>query len=93
MTKDRILLSRTAVRQLRDLPKEHGRKIRRKLAVLEEDPYRARPGAEIRLLWGHDEPPLYRLRVGDYRVLYFIVSEEIRITEVLHRSQAHRGIG
>ena len=93
MTRRRIVLSHTAVRQLRELPKDHGRRIRRKLELLADDPFRARPGADIRLLWGHDAPPLYRLRVGDYRVLYFVVDGEIRITEILHRSQAYRGLG
>ena len=67
-------------------------RIREKLKAIDEDPFHARPGADIRLLWGHDDPPLYRLRVGDYRVLYFVLEGEIRVTEVLHRSQAYRGI-
>ena len=67
-------------------------RIREKLKAIAEDPFHARPGADIRLLWGHDDPPLYRLRVGDYRVLYFVLEGEIRVTEVLHRSQAYRGI-
>ncbi len=67
-------------------------RIREKLKALTEDPFHARPGADIRLLWGHDEPPLYRLRVGDYRVLYFVLEGEIRVTEVLHRLKAYRGI-
>ncbi len=92
MTKREILLSRTAVRQLERLPREATRRIRSKLAVPAEDPFRARTGADIRLLWGQDDPPLYRLRVGDYRVLYFVLKDEVRIAEVLHRSQAYRGV-
>ena len=92
MAKREILLSRTALRQLERLPRDAARRIRSKLALLADDPFRGRPGADIRLLWGQDDPPLYRLRVGDYRVLYFVQEDEIRVTEVLHRSQAHRGI-
>lgn len=62
------------------------------MRVLGEDPFRPRPGADIRLLWAHDDPPLYRLRVGDYRVLYFVLEREVRETEILHRSQAYRGL-
>ena len=68
------------------------RRIRGRLAALAEDPIRARPRADIRLLWGHDDPPLYRLRVVDYRVLYFVREKEVRVTEILHRSQAYRGL-
>jgi len=59
---------------------------------LEDDPMTARTGADLRLLWGHDDPPLYRLRAGDYRVLYFVLPSEVRVTEVVHRSQAYRGL-
>ncbi|MFA5896653.1 MAG: type II toxin-antitoxin system RelE/ParE family toxin [Thermoplasmata archaeon] len=92
MTKRRVLLSRTAARQLERLPKDAANRIRQRLRVLEEDPVRPRPGADIRPLWVHDDPPLYRLRIGDYRVLYFVLPEEVRVTEVVHRSQAYRGL-
>lgn len=92
MTRCEVLLSRTAVRELERLPRNAGRRIRAKLAVLAEDPFHARPGADIRLLWGQDDPPLYRLRVGDYRILYFVLEQEVRVTEILHRSEAYRGL-
>jgi len=92
LTRRDVLLSRTAKRQLDRLPRSMAQRIREKLRALSDDLFRARPGADIRLLWGHDEPPLYRLRVGDYRVLYFVLEREVRVTQVLHRSQAYRGI-
>lgn len=92
MTKRKVLLSKTARRQLDRLPRDANRRIREKLRVLEDDAIRPRPGADIRPLWGHDDPPLYRLRVGDYRVLYFVLPEEVRITEIVHRSQGYRGL-
>ncbi len=92
MTKRRVVLSRTAVRQLERLPRDAARRIRERMRALEENPIRPRPGADIRPLWLHDDPPLYRLRIGDYRVLYFVLPDEVRITEVVHRSQAYRGL-
>lgn len=92
MTRREVLLSRTAARELERLPGDAGRRMRAKLTALTEDPFRARPGADIRLLWGQDDPPLYRLRVGDYRVLYFVLEKEGRVTEILRRSQAYRGV-
>jgi mRNA-degrading endonuclease RelE of RelBE toxin-antitoxin system len=92
LTKRSVLLSRTAGRQLERLPRDATRRIRSKLAVVAEDPFHARPGADLRLLWGQDDPPLYRLRVGDHRILHFIMEREVRVTEILHRSQAYRGL-
>ncbi len=82
MTKRRVFLSKTAIRQLERLPRDANRRIREQLKVLEDDPIRPRPGADIRPLWSHDDPPLYRVRVGDYRVLYFVLREEVRVTEI-----------
>jgi mRNA-degrading endonuclease RelE of RelBE toxin-antitoxin system len=92
LTKREVLLSRTALRELERPPRDAGRRIRAKLGVLAEDPIHERAGADIRLLWGQDDPPLCRLQVGDYRVLYLVLEKEIRVTEILHRSQAYRGL-
>ena len=92
MTKRKVLFSKTALRQLERLPRDANRRIRGRLVALEDDPIRPRPGADIRPLWTHDDPPLYRLRVGDYRVLYFVLLKEVRVTEVVHRSQGYRGL-
>lgn len=92
MTKRKVLLSKTARRQLERLPQDANRRVRERLRVLEHDPIRPRPGADIKPLWTHDDPPLYRLRVGDYRVLYFVLPEEVRVTEIVHRSQGYRGL-
>lgn len=62
------------------------------MEALGEDPLRPRPGADIKPLWTHDDPPLYRLRVGEYRVLYFVLPGEVRVTEIVHRSQAYHGL-
>jgi len=92
LARRKVLLSKTALRQLERLNRDVEARIRRQLPVLEEDPFRRRPGADIRPLWSHDDPPLYRLRIGDYRVLDFVLGEEVRVTEILHRSQGYRGL-
>ncbi len=73
------------------MPTHDAARIRKRLAVLSDDPFRPRPGADIKALWTESDPPLYRLRIGDYRALYFVTEDEVQITEVLHRSQAYRG--
>ena len=92
MARRKVLLSKTALRQLERLNRDVQARIRRQLPALAEDPFRPRPGADIRPLWSHDDPPLYRLRIGDYRVLDFVLGEEVRVTEILHRSQGYRGL-
>jgi len=47
---------------------------------------------DVHLLWGQDDPPLCRLRAGDSRILYFVLEKEVRVTEILPRSQAYRGV-
>jgi len=91
LTKPEVLLSRTTLREFERLPRDAGRRIRAELAVLAGGPIHPRAGADIRLLWGQDDPSLYRLR-GEYRVLYFVLEKEVRVTEILHRSQAYRGL-
>ena len=91
MTKYDVLLSKTAIRELDRLPSDVARRIRGKLPVLGDDPRRPRPGADIRLIFGHEDPPLYRLRVGDYRVFYLVLPHEVRVVYLLHRSKAYRG--
>ncbi|MFQ5839025.1 MAG: type II toxin-antitoxin system RelE/ParE family toxin [Thermoplasmata archaeon] len=87
-----VLVSKKAQRQLRRIPRPLAERVREKLSLLEENPLEPRPGADISLVWGHDDPPLYRLRVGEYRVLYFVLKTEVRVTEILHRSKAYRGL-
>src|SRR3990172_213263 len=57
-----------------------------------EGPGGSRPGADIRTVWGHDDSPLYRMRIGDYRLLYFVLEKDVRVNEILHRFQAYRGL-
>ncbi len=92
MTKRKVLLSRTALRELERLPTDAARRLRERMEALGDDPIRPRPGADIKPLWTDDDPPMYRLRVGDDRVLYFVLPGEVRVTEIVHRSQADRGL-
>lgn len=85
----RVTLSETAVRQLRKLEKADRDRIVRGLKVLEEDPFRPRPKADIRLLEG-TEPKKYRLRIGEYRAVYAVVGSEVRVIEAFARGRGYR---
>jgi mRNA-degrading endonuclease RelE of RelBE toxin-antitoxin system len=30
------------------------------------------------------------MRIGDYRAVYFIVGDEVRVTEIIHRSKGYK---
>ena len=79
-----------AVRQLRAIPQSAALTILRALTPLGEDP--RRQDADIRKLAGYADR--YRLRVGDYRVIYEIADEQviILIVGVGHRREACRAL-
>ena len=85
----RVTLSETAVRQLRKLPKDTKTRIVKGLRVLEEDPLRPRPKADIRMIEG-TEPRKYRLKIGEYRAVYTVLREEVRVVEVFIRGRGYR---
>ena len=86
--KFRITLSEIAVRQLRKLEKGDRDRIVRALRVLEEDPSRAHPKADVKILEG-TEPRKYRIRIGEYRAVYAVAGSEVKIVEVFTRGREY----
>lgn len=79
-----------AVRQLRAIPQQTAVTILRALTPLGDDP--RRPDADIKKLAGYADR--YRLRAGDYRVIYEIADEQliILVVGVGHRREAYRAL-
>jgi len=79
-----------AVRQLRTIPQSAALTILRAIAPLGEDP--RRPDADIKKMAGYGDR--YRLRVGDYRVIYEIADEQliILVVGVGHRRETYRAL-
>ena len=77
-----------AVRQLRAIPQPAALTILRALTPLGDDP--RRQDADIEKMAGYADR--YRLRVGDYRVIYEIADEQliILVVGVGHRREAYR---
>lgn len=80
-----------AVKQLRALPQPAALTVLRALTPLGDDPRRA--DANIKKLEGHEDR--YRLRVGDYRVIYEIIDSQlvILIVGIGHRREIYRAMG
>ncbi len=70
----RITFTKQAVRDLRKMPRDTALLVRQKLELLAQDPFAKRNSATR--LQGREG---YRLRVGDWRVIYEIDQQEIVI--------------
>ncbi len=80
-----VTLKRSAEKELSRLPGEIHDRIIERLMTLQEDP---RP-AGVRKLRGREG---YRIRIGDYRVLYVIYDSEqqVEVYSVAHRREVYR---
>lgn len=81
-----ILLRPAAVRDLRDLAATVQERIHLAIQGLADDP---RPPGSKKLVGFENE---WRIRVGDYRVLYLIDdrSEGVVVARIAHRREAYR---
>jgi mRNA interferase RelE/StbE len=79
-----------AVRQLRAIPQPAAMTILQALTPLGDDP--RRPDANVKKLAGYEDR--YRLRVGDYRVIYDVTDKQlvILVVGVGHRREIYRAI-
>ena len=73
----KIVLTKEASRALQKAPRTVANRIRKKLARLAKNPYGQHPNATK--LQGHEG---YRLRAGDWRVIYKIEDDEMQILTI-----------
>ena len=81
-----VRIAPTAERQLKSLPKTTQSQITKRLLKLEDDP---RPSGVKKL---DSEKDLYRLRVGDFHVIYTIRDRKliVLIVKIGHRREVYR---
>lgn len=82
-----IQISRKIAKKLLRFPKKDQEKIVEKIDLLKENP---KPDG-YKKLSGNNDPPLYRIRVGDYRIVYTVEEDclIILIVEVGHRKDVY----
>lgn len=82
----RVLVEEAAQRDLRRLDPVVARRVRQRLLELEQNP---RPPGVRKLRDVH--PPGYRVRVGDWRILYSVddQAKEVRVYRIKHRARAY----
>jgi mRNA-degrading endonuclease RelE of RelBE toxin-antitoxin system len=84
----RIVLEPHARRDFARLDEAVRRRFYAAFAQLEEDPFRPRPGCDIRALSGDEG--VRAIRVGHYRGIYSIVGSDVKFTTFDHRRRAYR---
>ncbi len=84
-----IEFTKEAQREIKALPKADARLILQEIQTrLSSDPFK-QSKTRIKRLVGFI-PPLYRLRIGDYRSYYRIVTDHVVILTVLHKKDSER---
>lgn len=81
-----ILYRATVAKELRKIPKGDLRRIIEKIESLKNDPY---PSGAVKL---HGSSNLFRIRFGDYRILYEVGSKELTILviKIGHRREVYK---
>lgn len=82
----KIEFTRTAEKQFNDLPRTELKKIAKRIDKLGFDPF---PSGHEKMK-GHDD--LYRVRQGDYRILYSVFEKKlvVLIVKIGHRREVYR---
>lgn len=78
-----LLMTSSAEKEFRALPRDVQGRFAKAFERLVEDPRRRRPGCDIRLLSGVANA--WRLRVGQYRGIYAIEAGDVVFTRFGHR--------
>jgi mRNA interferase RelE/StbE len=86
----KIRLHPDAVKFLIDLNPETKERLKSGINSLETDPFKSRSHADIKKLKGTKKrEDLYRLRVGDYRVIYTVENNTIFVLEIIPREKGY----
>jgi mRNA interferase RelE/StbE len=86
----KIRLHPDAVKFLVYLNSETKERLKSGIKNLETDPFKSRSHADIKKLKGTKKrEDLYRLRVGDYRVIYTVESNTVFVLEIIPREKGY----
>jgi mRNA-degrading endonuclease RelE of RelBE toxin-antitoxin system len=89
MNKFQVTLTEHAIVDLKDVSKELRDQIHRDLTDLESAPFPS--GSHIKRLRGF-RPPVYRLRSGNFRILYHIQENNVMVLRGIDRKLLERAI-
>jgi len=85
VAKYNITIKKSAAKELQDIPKKNLLKIIKRIQSLAENP---RPAGSQKL----SARQLYRIRQGDYRIVYSIDDKDsiVDVVKIGHRREVHR---
>ena len=84
-----LIHSNNAERILNRLDPEVKERLKDKIRVLQDSPKVKRAGADIKKI-RNAKPEAYRLRIGDYRVIYTVENNTVWITEIMQRGKDYQ---
>ena len=87
MTGSDVLVSQTAARELKALEEDLQAIIKEKLRELAEDPSNRSGRLDVKKL-SATKRHYYRLRVGEYRIIFFTEEKAIKVVRIAKRSDA-----
>ena len=87
----KVRLHREVAKTLERMSPQLRSRIVRGLGALEANPYEPRPGADIvRLRGTKDREDLFRLRIGEGRVIYAVEAEVVYVTDIFHGGKIYQ---
>jgi len=85
-----IRLHPDAVKFLEGLEPETKERLKSGIKSLEMDPFKSHPHSDIKKLKGRKKrDELYRLRIGNYRVIYAVEESTIYVLEIIPREKGY----
>ena len=79
-----VFVSKSFQKKFHQLQNNYKNSIRKSLKELQNDPYTSRASCDIKAL-EKTKPKKYRLRVGNYRIIYIVEKKEVKIIDLLRR--------
>jgi mRNA interferase RelE/StbE len=82
-----VMLSPDAQKYLDDLDKKRAGNIKKHLKELEKDPFKPRAACDIDIVAGSGRPPMYRLRMGEFRAVFFVEEQVVFVTDLFPKKR------
>ena len=82
-----VMLSPDAQKYLDSLDKKRAENIKKHLKELEKDPFKPRAACDIDIVAGSGRPSMYRLRMGEFRAMYFVEDQAIFVTDLFPKKR------
>jgi mRNA-degrading endonuclease RelE of RelBE toxin-antitoxin system len=84
-----VMLSSDARKYLDTLDGKRVKNIKKHLKELEKDPFKPRSTCDIDIIEGSGIPSMYRLRMGNFRAVYFVdeIERAVYVTDIFPKKR------